>query len=165
MSVTQILSLAAVLSLGLAGANPGAFAAAPGPVAADGPARPAATPAAVVVTGAPRQMIPVHEGRDPDPIADSDTVITQVIPLDYVSASDMLALLSELVKPDTPMVASNNYLVVTEASCVVKRIVQIICYVDVRPQSNNVIVVIPLASGNAAEAARQINAVFNSQNR
>ena len=116
-----------------------------------------------VVTYVPTAGIPVYEGRDPDKIADDDTVITQVIPIKYISAVEVRDTLTALVKPEMPMVACNNALVVTEASCVVKRIVQIICYLDVRRGGDNVIVVVPLRSGNAAEAARQINAVFGSQ--
>jgi len=112
---------------------------------------------------APPAAIPVYEGRDLDQIADDDTVITQVIPLEYLSAADMRNTLLPLIKQDTPLVAAGNALVVTEASNVVRRIVKIVNYIDVQRPNGNVIAVVPLTSGDAAEMARLINAVLGGK--
>lgn len=122
-----------------------------------------APPSPIVITAAPKAQIPVFEGRDPDQIADDDALVTQIIPLQYLAAAEVRDMLYVVVNPDRPIVAAGNCVVVTDARGVIKRILQIINYIDVPPNGGNVIAVVPLPAGNAAEAARQVNAVFNSQ--
>ena len=97
------------------------------------------------------------------PHADTDAIITQVIPVYFLSAPELAQTLAVLVKPETQMAAVAGAIVITERSSVVRRVVQIINFLDVEHPDPNVIEVIMLHSADAAEAARLVNAVIGGQ--
>lgn len=75
----------------------------------------------------------VQFGSDPDKLGESDTVISQVIPLSFISATKLQTELKPLVADDQAnllAVSSSNALIVTDTEGNVKRMMKIIAMLD-----------------------------------
>jgi type II secretory pathway component GspD/PulD (secretin) len=119
------------------------------------PNPPSTTPAPASAQGGP-----VSQGIDPDQIPDNDNLITQIFTLSYLTGPDAKATLTSLVSPQATLAATSSALIITDTSRNVKRVAQILKMLDAAPPSKNIIVVVPVNPGSAAEAARQVNAVM-----
>jgi general secretion pathway protein D len=108
--------------------------------------------------------IPVRSGADPDEIARSDELITQVIPLRYADAKQLLEDLEPVVSADAPFTAnaSSNALVLTDTSANVRRVVEIINALDQSLAESVTVRVFQLEFADATATARLINDVFGN---
>lgn len=116
-----------------------------------------AAPAAVTYPAA--KQITLHSGRNADEIAETDEIITQIIPLHTLASQELLATLAPFLPSGAVMAAivGSNSIIITERSAVVKRVVLIINELD-KP-NDNVIEMRRMRNADAAEAARIINAL------
>ena len=113
---------------------------------------------------AKRLNIPVHTGSDPDKIANTDELITQVIPLKYADATQLKTDLQPLINADADFTsnASANSLVITDTSANVKRVVQIVADLDTSVADSIDVKVFQLRFANSTDAAKLINDVFGN---
>ncbi|MGN6724819.1 MAG: type II secretion system secretin GspD [Tepidisphaeraceae bacterium] len=115
---------------------------------------------------AKRLNIPVHSGNRPEDVANTDELITQVIPLRYSDATQLKTDLQPLINPDADFTAnaSSNVLIITDTSANVRRVVQIVAALDTSVADSIDVKVYPLKHAIAADAAKLINDVFGNLN-
>jgi general secretion pathway protein D len=114
--------------------------------------------------------IPVHVGSDPTKIADTDELITQVIPLKQADAMQLkndLTPLIDTTQADFTANASSNALVLTDTSANVKRVVEIVSALDQSLIGSAEVKVFQLQYASASAAAKLISDLFGetSQSR
>lgn len=112
-----------------------------------------------------RANIPVRVGNRYDEIAETDEVITQVIPVRHAAAGDLVDDLSGIMSEtaDVASNASSNTIIMTDASVNIRRFVQILAAVDTAISSVATVQIFQLQFANATEAARLINEVFQQE--
>lgn len=79
------------------------------------------------------QSIPVRYGSDPNAIGDTDSLITQVVPIKYADAKGIADNLQQLINSEYAQLTANessNALILTDTEANVKRIVQIVSSLD-----------------------------------
>lgn len=115
---------------------------------------------------AKRLNIPVRTGSDPTKVANTDELITQVIPLRYADATLLKTDLAPLIDSETPFTsnASSNVLIMTDTSANIRRIVTIVNALDTSVADAVDVKVFPLKFANATSAATLINSVFANLN-
>ena len=108
--------------------------------------------------------IPVRTGSDPAQIEQTDELITQVIPLRYADATQLLEDLGPLINEDTPFAAndSSNALVITDTSANVRRVVEIINALDQSLAESVEVRVFQLEYAAASTTAQLINTIFGN---
>ncbi len=113
---------------------------------------------------AKRLNIPVRSGNDPEKIAKTDELITQVIPLRFADATQLKTDLAPLVSTDADFTAnaSSNALVITDTSANVRRVVEIVAALDTTVGSAVDVKVFQLKYATASAAAKLINDVFGN---
>lgn len=113
---------------------------------------------------AKRLNIPVRTGNEPEQVANTDELITQVIPLRFANATQLKTDLQPLVNPEADFAsnASSNALVITDTSANVRRVVQIVKALDTSLADAVDVKVLQLKFANAAQTATLINSVFGN---
>jgi len=108
--------------------------------------------------------VPVHFGNDPNDIAESDELITQVIPIQNVSATKLRDDLKPMMPPDADVAANDgsNSIIITDTSTSVRRLVQMIAKLDEHEAETSEIRIIPLKFASAATVAKMIDTFFKS---
>ncbi len=129
----------------------------------------------VPLDAAKKATIPVRTGNDPAQIAETDEVITQVIPVRFADATQLKRDLGPLIPSyaDLSSNTSTNTLIMTDTSANVKRLVQIIRAMDTTVSTVAAVKVFNLKYASASSAGRLITEVFkqdtpatgNAQNR
>ena len=107
--------------------------------------------------------IPVRYGNNPDVIGDSDTIITQIIPIRYAEAEALSNDLKPLVDDSFAQLtanASSNSLIMTDTEANVHRIVQIVNAVDKSISSVTQVRVFPLSYADAEDTAQLLEETF-----
>jgi general secretion pathway protein D len=109
--------------------------------------------------------IPVRTGADPKNIANTDELITQIIPLRSVDAVKLKTDLQPLVNTNADLTANaaSNSLMITDTSANVRRIVEIVSSLDKHESAANDIRVKQLKYADATAAAQLIMNIFNPQ--
>ncbi|MDB5321778.1 MAG: gspD 1 [Phycisphaerales bacterium] len=109
--------------------------------------------------------IPVNFGSKPEDIANTEELITQVIPIENVSATKLRDDLKPLMGPDADVAANDgsNTIIITDASSSIRRIVQIIANLDKHEAATSEIRIIPLKFANATAAVKLIETFFKNQ--
>jgi general secretion pathway protein D len=109
--------------------------------------------------------LPVHFGNKVDDIADTDELITQVIPLTSVSATKLRDDLKPMMSPDVDITANDqsNSIIVTDTSAAVRRIVEIISRLDDHEATVSELRIVPLKHADATDTAKLIDTLFKSQ--
>jgi general secretion pathway protein D len=102
--------------------------------------------------------IPVHFGADPTKIAQTDELITQVIPVSSVDAVKLKTDLQPLIATDASWSANgaSNTLIITDTSANVRRVVEIVSNMDRRESAENGIRVKQLKYADATATATLI---------
>jgi general secretion pathway protein D len=102
-------------------------------------------------------------GSQLDPGVPGDEVITQLIPLQFTTASDVLTLLRPFVPPQGSISATRdtNLLVITDAAANVRRLLDILKLVDVDVALNE-LQILPLKNADAQEVAQILTQLFAS---
>jgi general secretion pathway protein D len=116
----------------------------------------------VGATDATKMNIPVRTGRDPSKIANTDELITQVIPLRYSDATQLKTDLAPLISATAVFTsnASSNSLILTDTSANCRRLAEIVVALDTSVADSVDVKVIQLKYANAGDAARLVNDVF-----
>jgi general secretion pathway protein D len=114
---------------------------------------------------AKRANIPVRVGSDPTKIANTDELITQVIPLRQADAVQLRQDLAPMISTDADFTAnqSSNALVITDTSANIKRIVEIVSALDGHLADAASVLVKQLKYSSATNAARLIEELFGDQ--
>ena len=116
----------------------------------------------VALADAKTSNIPVRAGRTADQIAETDEVITQVVPIRYAEAVQLRRDLEPLI-PDYAHVTANaasNTLIITDTSANIHRLVKIVEALDTAIELVTDIKVFTLQFADATDTARLINQVF-----
>lgn len=116
----------------------------------------------VTIDKARHANIPVRNGSDPEQIAITDELITQVIPLRYASATQLKQDLTPLISPDADFTAnqSSNALVITDTSANIRRVVEIVQALDTHLADASDVKVFQLKYAVASTTAKMVNDLF-----
>ncbi|XAM00282.1 type II secretion system secretin GspD [Phycisphaeraceae bacterium D3-23] len=109
------------------------------------------------------QSIPVRFGNDPTEIGESDTMITQVIPIKYADAITIGEDVRDLINEDFASLTSNgssNALILTDTEANVRRIVEIVSALDKSISQVTEVRVFALEFADADDTARLIEEIF-----
>lgn len=102
----------------------------------------------------------VHEGGSP---GNSDSYVTQIVPIQYASANQLAASFRQLLEPtgQVYVYAPTNTLIITAPATSVRNILRVIDGID-RPGKNDV-TIIPLANASAMDVAQLVGRLPESQ--
>lgn len=108
--------------------------------------------------------IPVKVSNDPDSIPKNDEIVTQVIPIRFVDAGDLVKDLSSFVSPQATVVANDagNSIVITDTQSNIRHIVEIIKAIDSSAEAETEIRVFRLKYANPNDVATELGTVFPS---
>lgn len=116
----------------------------------------------VPLSQAHQEYLPVRSGADPTVIPRSDELVTQIIPVRYVNARELMQNLEPLMAENSKLSAneSSNALVMTDTLANIRRTVEIIRALDTSISSISSLKVFVLQYADAAQMAEVINEVF-----
>jgi type II secretory pathway component GspD/PulD (secretin) len=108
--------------------------------------------------------IPVQIGNDPASIPKNDEIVTQIIPVRYVDASQLVSDLSSFVSPQATIVANQagNSIVITDTQENIRHLVEIVAAIDSSAAGETEIRVFPLKYANPNDVATELGQVFPS---
>lgn len=111
---------------------------------------------------AKKRDIPVKSGSNPDSIPKDEQVVTQIIPIRFISATALTTDLSPLLPSEATMTANEagNALVITDTQASIKRIAEIIRALDTSLANASSIKVFPMRFADAKETANVIRDLF-----
>jgi type II secretory pathway component GspD/PulD (secretin) len=106
--------------------------------------------------------IPVRAGSKPEDIAKTDEMVTQIIPVQYANAAQLIQNLSQLLPTYATLTAneSGNALVLTATQTDVRRMVEIVHALDTAISSVSTIRVFPLKYADAKELVNAVKELF-----
>lgn len=119
----------------------------------------------VVLSDAKTQSIPVRFGNDPKLIGNTDSLITQVIPISYAKAMGLVDNLQPLISTEYAQLTANessNSLILTDTEANVKRIVEIVSALDQSISLETQVRVFQLAFADASSTAALIEETFKT---
>jgi len=108
--------------------------------------------------------IPVKVSNDPGSIPKNDEIVTQVIPIRFVDAGDLVKDLSSFVSPQATVVANDagNSIVITDTQSNIRHIVEIIQAIDSSAEAETEIRVFRLKYASPTDVANELGSVFPS---
>ena len=108
--------------------------------------------------------IPVKTGNDPAEIPNNDEIVTQIIPIRFVEARQLVSDLSSFVSPQATVVANEagNSVVITDTQSNIRHIAEIIKAVDDSAEAETEIHVFKLKYANPNDVATELTSVFPS---
>ncbi len=111
---------------------------------------------------AQRYNLPVKKGSDPEGIPKTDQMVTQIIPVRYADATQLIEDLQPLLPDEATLTAnqSSNALVLTDRQASIHRIAEIITALDTSISSISTIRVFPLEYADAKELAEVVKEIF-----
>ncbi|HTB85504.1 MAG TPA: secretin N-terminal domain-containing protein [Candidatus Sulfotelmatobacter sp.] len=106
--------------------------------------------------------IPVKSGNDPAGIPNNDEIVTQIIPIRFVEARQLVSDLSSFVSPQATVVANEagNSIVITDTQSNIRHIAEIIKAVDDSAEAETEIRVFKLQYANPNDVASELSSVF-----
>ncbi|MCK4518582.1 MAG: hypothetical protein KAU12_00540, partial [Candidatus Omnitrophica bacterium] len=114
---------------------------------------------------ATKKSVETRIGRGPESGKAEDKVVTQIIPLKHVAASDMKGVLGAMIFSGGSIIASErtNTLIITDVASNIERLVKIINQLDVEIGEENVrIEIIPLNYADENELSAILTLVYSS---
>ncbi len=114
---------------------------------------------------AKRRDIPVKRGNDPDEIPKNEELVTQIIPIHFITAAQLVQNLQPLLPTGSEMTANEagNALVLTDTQTSIKRMTEIIRALDTSMAGATTIKVFPLRYADAKELATLVKELFPAQ--
>ncbi|HTQ52425.1 MAG TPA: secretin N-terminal domain-containing protein, partial [Candidatus Acidoferrales bacterium] len=108
--------------------------------------------------------IPVQVGNDPQSVPKNDEIVTQIIPVRYVDASQLISDLSSFVSPQATVVANQagNSIVITDTQENIRHLMEIISAIDSSAAGETEIRVFPLSFANPNDVAAELGQIFPS---
>lgn len=115
---------------------------------------------------AKRRDIPVRKGNEPAEIPRSDEIITQVIPVYYINAAQLIQNLQPLLPSGAELNANEagNALILTDTQASIRRVTEIVRALDSSSAGNSTIRVFALRFADAKELANVIKELFPPPN-
>lgn len=109
--------------------------------------------------------LPVKTGRDPEAIPKSDSMVTQIIPVRYAEANQLIEDIAPLIPEGATVTAnvSSNAVVLTDTQTSIRRITEIIRALDTSIAGISAIRVFPLRYSDATELAKVIEELFEEE--
>lgn len=113
------------------------------------------------------QNIPVIQGSDPKEIPITDKIVTQIIPVRFVEAAQLLKDLQPLVSTTTTMTANEagNSIVITDTQANVHKVAEIIHNIDMSAEDVTVVKVFHLQHADPSETADLLTNLFPDDSR
>ncbi len=111
-----------------------------------------------------QENLQVRIGSDPDTIALTDTVITQIIPLEYADAQEVKAIINSRKSESALLDVNNrsNKIIITDTSANIHHMAKIIAQLDI-PEAKPQTVVYPLKHASAQMLSRQVSQIMQKQ--
>ena len=108
--------------------------------------------------------IPVKIGEDPTNIPKNDEIVTQIIPIRFVDAQQLVVDLSAFVSPQAIIVANQagNSIVITDTQANIRHLTEIIQSIDSSAEMETEIRVFTLKYANPNDVVAMLTAVFPS---
>ena len=108
--------------------------------------------------------IPVKTGNNPEQIPKNAEIVTQIIPIRFVEARQLVSDLSSFVSPQATVVANEagNSIVITDTQANIRHIAEIIRAVDDSAEAETEIRVFRLQHANPSDVATELTSVFPS---
>ena len=108
--------------------------------------------------------IPVKSGNKPDGIPRNAEIVTQIIPIRFVEARQLVSDLSSFVSPQATVVANEagNSIVITDTQANIHHLAEIIKAVDDSAEAETEIQVFTLKYANPNDVATELTTVFPS---
>ena len=117
----------------------------------------------VSLEDAKNQSIPVYYGADPEQIPETDTIVTQVVPIKYANADEIEDDLDGLIDDEFAEMTANqsaNAIIITDTQANIRRLVKIISSLDKAVEKVTEVRVFKLEFADADDTARLIEATF-----
>lgn len=110
--------------------------------------------------------IPVKVSNDPKSIPNNDEIVTQIIPIRFVDAQQLVVDLSAFVSPQATIVANEagNSIVITDTQSNIRHLTQIIQSIDSSAEMETEIHVFNLKYANPNDVVAMLTSVFPSSN-
>lgn len=111
---------------------------------------------------AKRRDIPVKSGNDPEVIPKNDEIVTQIIPIHFITAAQLVQNLQPLLPTGSEMTANEagNALVLTDTQTSIRRMTEIIRALDTSVAGATTIRVFPIRYGDAKALATLVKDLF-----
>ena len=108
--------------------------------------------------------IPVKTGNDPEEIPKNAEIVTQIIPIRFVEARQLVSDLTSFVSPQATVVANEagNSIVITDTQQNIRHLTEIIKAVDDSAQSETEIRVFRLKYASPIDVAAELASIFPS---
>ncbi len=108
--------------------------------------------------------IPVKVSNNPEEVPKNDEIVTQVIPIRFVDAGDLVKDLSSFVSPQATVVANDagNSIVITDTQSNIRHIMEIIRAIDNSAEAETEIRVFRLQYASPTDVANELSSVFPS---
>jgi len=108
--------------------------------------------------------IPVKVSNDPNAIPNNDEIVTQIIPIRFVEARQLVTDLSSFVSPQATIVANEagNSIVVTDTQSNIRHLMEIIRAIDDSAEGETEIRVFHLRYANPNDVATELGTIFPS---
>lgn len=112
-----------------------------------------------------RRDIPVKRGAEPDTIPKDDEVVTQIIPITYISAAQLVQNLTPLLPTGAELAANEagNALILTDTQTNIRRMTEIISALDTSLAGSSTLRVFPLRYADAKDLATLVKELFAAQ--
>jgi type II secretory pathway component GspD/PulD (secretin) len=114
---------------------------------------------------AKKRDIPVKSGSNPNSIPKTEEIVTQIIPIRFISASQLTQNLQALLPSSSELTANEagNALIMTDTQINIRRITEIIRALDTSIAGATTIRVFPLRFADSKELANVIKELFPAQ--
>jgi general secretion pathway protein D len=111
--------------------------------------------------------IPVNLGSDPTTIPRTDELVTQIIPIQFVEATQLLKDLQPLVSMQTTMTAneSGNSIVITDTQANIRRVAEVIKAIDLGAEDVTEVRTFKLTYADPVEMADLLTQLFPDESR
>ena len=108
--------------------------------------------------------IPVKSGNNPDEIPNNAEIVTQIIPIRFVEARQLVSDLTSFVSPQATVVANEegNSIVITDTQANIRHLTEIITAVDDSAEAETEIRVFHLKYASPTDVASELASVFPS---
>jgi general secretion pathway protein D len=116
---------------------------------------------------AKKRNIPVKSGSNPEAIPKNDEMVTQILPVRYINATQLTRDLQPLLPTSATMTANEggNALVITDTQTNIRRVAEIIAALDTSVASVSAIKVFPLRFADAKMLATTLRDLFANSAR
>ena len=106
--------------------------------------------------------IPVKTSNDPDSIPNNAEIVTQIIPIRFVDARQLVSDLSSFVSPQATIVANEagNSIVVTDTQSNIRHLAEIIRAIDNSAEGETEIRVFHLSYASPTDVANELGQIF-----